>query len=217
MSDVSTFIIFQFQKNLTFVQTTGYIRKEGMALETIQISDDFITWSNLVFMPFIIVTILSTIVSSGFLVLYLVKPAQTLNSEATYEEVKTGITLPARLVIICCFFWIFTLMTTYQIGIEYYLYEIAVRSGLRFSKNEAVALLSVFHIVILTSRTIATVILKYISVKIVYHLYYFLGLLVGVFFAIFGLETRLLFWILAPGASLFIFPLYSIGKLINIF
>ena len=174
-------------------------------------STESVTWSTVVYVPFLIIFLISFLLAVGFLILFLKKTAKIEKAETAKEGLSTKITFPAKCVITACMLWTFTLNNTFLIGIDYYLYDIAIYSNLHMKREEGIAFVSVLHVLVLSSRINISIILKYLPIKPVYHLCYFLGLLGAVCLCVFGLDTKIMLWIFAPAASLFTFPLYALG------
>ena len=174
-------------------------------------STELIAWSTVVYVPFLMILLISFLLALGFLILFLRKTSKIEKAETAKEGLSTEITFPAKCVITACMLWTFSLINTFLIGTEYYMYDIAIYSNLHMKREEGVALFSVLHVLVLLSRIFISIILKYLPIKPVYHLYFFLGLLAAVCLCVFGLDTKLMLWIFAPAASLFTFPLYALG------
>ena len=182
---------------------------------TLNISVEALEWNHLVFMPYVVIASICLIDAAGFLTLFYLKtPAQNYY-ETLNEQSETCITLPAKITVVICFFFINTSLNTYIFGVEYYLYDVAIYSDLKFQKTEAVNLLNVYHVMNLMSVLSVFIILKFVSVKQVFHLSLFMAQVSSVLLAVYGLHSKLLLWILPATTIYFVSPVTFIGKCIN--
>ena len=173
-------------------------------------------WNNLVYVPFLITTIICIIGAVGFCILYIIKSQKTTYSTIIKEEPETNITLIGKLIIVVCFFGIYTALITFAAALEYYLYDISVYSHLKFRRKEAVNLNSVYHTMVLISRICLIFILKVFPLKHTFHICLILGMVSSVILAVYGLDTKLLLWIFSSLTALFIIPVSCIGEYITL-
>ena len=181
---------------------------------TLNISVKALEWNHLVFMPYVFIALLCLIDAVGFLTMFCLKTPTKNYYETPKEQTETCITLPAKIILVICFFFISTSLNTYNLGLEYYLYDVAIFSDLKFQKTEAVNLLTVYHIMSVISILCVFVILKFVSVKLVYHLSLLMALVSSVFLAVYGLHSKLLLWILPTITTFLVSSVGFIGKYI---
>ena len=127
---------------------------------TLNISVEALEWNHLVFMPYVFIALICLIDALGFLILFCLKTPTQNYYQTQNEQSETCITVRAKITLVICFFFIYTSLNTYVFGLEYYLYDVAIYSDLKFQKTEAVNLLNVYHVMNLISVSRVFIILN---------------------------------------------------------
>ena len=181
---------------------------------TLNISVEALEWNHLVFMPYVFIALLCLIDAVGFLTLFCLKTSTKNYYETQKEQSETCITVPAKITVVICFFLICTSQNTYSSALEYYLYDVAIFSDLKFQKTEAVNLLNVHHVMNVISILCVLIILKLVSLKLLYQLSLFMASVSSVLLAVYGLHSKLMLWILPATTTFLVSPEGFIGKYI---
>ena len=106
--------------------------------------------------------------------------------------------------VICVYMFICAMALTIEnVGGEFYIFPVAILSGLNFKVTDASYLNILFHGLSATARVLTGVILKYISIRIVIIVSMILSLISGGLLAFIGFNSYILFWILACLLSFF--------------
>ena len=170
-------------------------------------------WTKHVYIPFAIYGAMALLNAFGYVLAYNIKSDSQHKDVRTKTNKKTNHDCPMMnlIAISCALIIMYTSLMTCIVGLEYFLYSVAVFSRLNFSREEAVSLVTVFFICLTVGRFGSALLLQCISIKLFCNVTVILATVTGIFLAGFGLYNHAALWILASVFIYLLAPLYAAG------